>query len=255
MLHFCNTNIYLLSELSPDLADDIWVTRVPHCVQNGDIKGIFEPANVHLFNFYELSNPTFLRDKRAIVLDKRELITFLIAWYDSCILRKVLSGKVTDLSDWTLQYFDCIRSRMNDEIDAFEGALGYYESVGRHDYLQSANMDRDYTPLDLTKHNAPPELSWMFADYLKWGNKSWVNVLNAHIQQTAREVRFAIADLPTPRVLGVNVGNFSINGYPIELNKTVEDIDWDDEGSINYIINPFDKDLHTNVRALYDLLW
>ena len=111
------------------------------------------------------------------------------------------------------------------------------------------------TGLDLTKYNAPPELSWMLADYIKNGNKSWVNVLNAHIQQTAREVRFAIADLPTPRVLRVDAGRFAIDNYPIELNQTVEDINWEDEGSINYIVNPFDKDVHTNVRALYELLW
>lgn len=255
MLHFCNTNIYLLSELSPDLADDIWTTHVPHCVNEGDIKGIFEPANIHLFNFLDISNPTFLRDKRAIVLNKKEFIYFLIEWYDSCTRRKVLSRDVIDLSYWTLQYFDFIRSRFNSEIDAFDGALGYYESVGRHYYLQTNESEDNYSPLDLTKYNAPPELSWMLADYIKNGNKSWVNVLNAHVQQTAREVRFAITDLPTPRVLGVDVGRFSIDSYPIELNKTVEDINWEDEGSINYIVNPFDKDVHTNVRALYELLW
>ena len=245
----------MLSELSPDLADDIWTTHVPHCVNEGDIKGIFEPANIHLFNFLDISNPTFLRDKRAIVLNKKEFIYFLIEWYDSCTRRKVLSRDVIDLSYWTLQYFDFIRSRFNSEIDAFDGALGYYESVGRHYYLQTNESEDNYSPLDLTKYNAPPELSWMLADYIKNGNKSWVNVLNAHVQQTAREVRFAITDLPTPRVLGVDVGRFSIDSYPIELNKTVEDINWEDEGSINYIVNPFDKDVHTNVRALYELLW
>ena len=254
MLHFCNTNIYLLSELSPDLADDIWVTDVPHCVNEGDIKGIFEPANIHLFNFLDISNPTFLRDKRAIALRKKEFIYFIMEWYESCVKRKVLSRGVVDFSDWTVQYFDFIRSKTNSEIESFEGALGYYESVGRHNYLQTDKGDINYS-LDLTKYNAPPELSWMLADYIKNGNKSWVNVLNAHIQQTDREVRFAIADLPTPKVLGVDAGRFAIDNYPIELNQTVEDINWEDEGSINYIVNPFDKDVHTNVRALYELLW
>ena len=118
MLHFCNTNIYLLSELSPDLADDIWVTDVPHCVNEGDIKGIFEPANIHLFNFLDISNPTFLRDKRAIALRKKEFIYFIMEWYESCVKRKVLSRGVINFSDWTVQYFDFIRSKTNSEISA-----------------------------------------------------------------------------------------------------------------------------------------
>ena len=124
MLHFLKSNIYYANELSNDIADEVWTTAFPACVNDFDAKGIYEGVKLHKFSFADdlANNPQFIVDKKHVMFTDREMSSFTLAWYDSCVKRKAISNCV-DRVRW-LQDLKACYSLFYDKSNVYEGAIG-----------------------------------------------------------------------------------------------------------------------------------
>lgn len=252
MLHFCNTNIYLASELSNDIADEVWTTNYPACVNDSDAQGIYEGVKLHKFDFNELLNNThFFDNKSNVALTIPKLNYFIFRWLDNCISRKTISN-VVDVATWVSCYHACYKKVLVN-TDAFEGALGYYESLMLYDFHQYLYLPVSYKPYHsksgIDKMNLIPEISWMLADYLHNGRKSvWANYLTEYIRGNVRSILYKIGMMKRACDSMVNL---TINLHP---KITIDDVNFTNPQSVYYFDNPFDNDFHTNYMYINQLI-
>ena len=245
MLHFLKSNIYYANELSNDIADEVWTTAFPACVNDADAEGIYEGVKLHKFSFADdfANNPQFIVDKKHVMFTDREMSSFTLAWYDSCVKRKAISNCV-DRVRW-LQDLKACYSLFYDKSNVYEGAIGYYEALALYD-LDSLTMERirDITSVSIRgmdKLNPTPEISWMLADYLYNNRRSvWNKVLTEYIRSNIRGMLYKRA---VANRAGVGFPSFNI---PLDINMTIDDVDFTNKQAVYYFDNPLDLDFHTN---------
>ena len=245
MLHFLKSNIYYANELSNDIADEVWTTAFPACVNDFDAEGIYEGVKLHKFSFADdfANNPQFIVDKKHVMFTDREMSSFTLAWYDSCVKRKAISNCV-DRVQW-LQDLKACCSLFYDKSNVYEGAIGYYEALALYD-LDSLTMERirDITSVSIRgmdKLNPTPEISWMLADYLYNNRRSvWNKVLTEYIRSNIRGMLYKRA---VAGRAGVGFPSFKI---PLDINMTIDDVDFTNKQAVYYFDNPLDLDFHTN---------
>lgn len=246
MLHFLKSNIYLTHELSNDITDEVWTTDFPACVTDADAEGIYEGVKLNKFNYFEdlAANPKFILDKKNIMLNRQELNGFVLSWYDSCVKRKAI-GNCVDRVQWLNDYIYCYTFMYKHIKCAYEGALTYYEALASAD-LMSIDMDtlRDTTSYgvrNMDKLNPQPEVSWMLEDYLKNNRKSvWANYLTEYIRSNIRGMRYKRA-----------IARRAPAGFPeltirLDVDMTIDDVDFSNKQAVYYFDNPFELDFHTN---------
>ena len=248
MLHFLNSNIYLANELTNDIPGDIWATSYPACVNDYDAPGIYESNTLHKFKYKEFQdNPKWILDKEEVLLGTRELDGFLLSWYDSCAQRRAISNCV-DMVEWIRDYRNCYMN-LYQATDAYEGALNYYDALALAD-LNTIDIigDNNYYYVDMSKLNPIPEVSWMLEDYLKNDRKSvWKNYLTEYI-------RINIKDM----IYRGRIGNRANAGFiplqiPLDINMTIDDVDFSDERAVWYFDNPYKVDFKTNYAHIAQL--
>ena len=247
MLHFLKSNIYLTNELSNDITDEVWTTDFPACVNDADAEGIYEGVKLNKFNYLEdlATNPKFILDKKNVMLNRQELNGFVLSWYDSCVKRKAISNCV-DRVQWLNDYISCYTFMYKQIKHTYEGALTYYEALASAD-LMSIDMAtlRDTTSYgirNMDKLNPQPEVSWMLEDYFKNNKKSvWANYLTEYIRGNIRGIRYkrAIAS----RARGAMFPELTIQ---LDVDMTIDDVDFSNKQAVYYFDNPFELDFHTN---------
>ena len=252
MLRFCSTNIYYTAELSNDIADEIWTSEYPACVNDEDAAGIYEGTKLHKFDFNKdvVNNPDFFKDKNNVAFSMAEMIQFVLAWYDNCAQRRVISNVVstpTWMSDYVLCYHRTFRAE-----HAYEGALGYYESLAKYRFMTDSlrlNQDRVNFVRSFEKMNLIPEVSWMLADYLTNKRTSvWASYLTEYIRHNVRDI--AYKRIICSRAYS-NMCDIRIDLNP---NITIDDVDFRNEQAIFYFDNPFSNDFYTNFVYIRNLI-
>lgn len=254
MLHFLNRNIYYTFELSNDIADEVWTTDYPACVNDEDGAGIYEGVKLHKFDYIKdvAHNPnivSWFKDKQNIMFDRREMLVFCLAWYDSCVQRRAISNCV-DMSRWMLTYSYCYEY-FYEKADVYEGALGYYEALALSDLYKVLNEGSadSYVGIKMDKLNPIPEVSWMLADYIHNGRKSvWSAYLTEYIRGNIRGMLYKRG------IMGRAWAGFPSVDIPLDLEMTIDDVDLTNEKSVWYFDNPYNLDFHTNYVYIKSLL-
>ena len=255
MLHFLNKNIYYTYELSNDIADEVWTTEYPACVNDEDGEGIYEGVKLHKFNYLKditqnLDIVAWFKDKQNIMFNKPEMLVFSLAWYDSCVQRHAISNCV-DMTQWIVDYDNCYKS-FYERADVYEGALGYYEALAvseLHKTIFSEGHAGDLCGMKMDKLNPIPEVSWMLADYIHGGRKSvWSIYLTEYIRGNIRGMLYKRG------IMGRAWVGFPSVDIPLDLNMTIDDVDLTDTKSVWYFDNPYNLDFHTNYCYIKRLL-
>jgi len=248
MLRFLNSNVYLANELTNDIPGDVWTTSYPACVNDYDAAGIYESSILHKFKYEDFQkNPRFILDKEEIMFSWDEMEGFLMSWYDSCVQRKAISNCV-DRVQWIKNYKSCYLL-LDAATDVYEGSMNYYDALAVADlqkYSRTANNVSYY--VDLNKLNPVPEVSWMLEDYLKNGRKSvWSNYLTEYIRRNIKDMLYkqSIANRAHARRLDL--------GIHLDVEMTIDDVDFSKEEAVFYFDNPFSADFKTNYVHISDM--
>lgn len=248
MLHFCNTNIYLTNELSNDIADEVWTTQYPACIDSNDGPGIYEGVQTHLINIQKDiigKEREFFQNKHAVMLPIPELKVFVKNWYEKCKRANQITVNI-DINKWFEQYVTCYKNYYTAIMNVDESGLGYFETLALYDLL---NASGEFTgTFSFARMNVFPEISWMFADYLSNRNSQWKHYLTDYIRKNVRLLlyRQTVSNIISP-IIDTKI--------ILDKNISIENIDWSNKNSVFYLCNPLDNDFHTNymfIRQLVD---